>query len=114
MKVKIFGRSDFSGVKKVSLVEKRLLDSFLLSRLVGDTAHMKFKVKNNILSIETLYFSKRSIQNFLDKESAVFQQSLETLKQTVEFSGGELSFINKFNSKGEITQTSYVISLPRD
>lgn len=113
MKVKIFGRSDFSGIKDVSLLERKLLDSFLHSKLVAKTAHLKFKVKNNILQVEALYFSKRSVQNFLDKESLVFQQSLESLKQTVELNGGELSYTNKFNYRGEIIQTSYIISLPR-
>lgn len=113
VKVKIFGRTDLSGIKKPSFIEKRILDSFSLAKSVSNTAHIKFRIKNNILSIETLFFSKRSVQNFFDKESFAFQKSLESLKNNAEESGGELIFNNKFNHKGEITQTSYTVSLPR-
>jgi hypothetical protein len=112
MKVKIFGRSSLSGVREAKNIENKFLDSFGQLKLVTDSAHVKFKTKNNVLSVETLYFSKIAAQNFSRKEIFAFQKSIESLQKTVELNEGELVFNSKINHKGEITQTGYVISLP--
>jgi hypothetical protein len=112
MKVKIFGRSSLSGLKEAKNIENKFLDSFGQLKLVTDSAQVKFKRKNNILVVETLYFSKIAAQNYSRKEIFAFQKSIESLQKTVESNEGELVFNSKLNHKGEITQTSYVISLP--
>ncbi|MBY0415792.1 MAG: hypothetical protein K2Q18_16580, partial [Bdellovibrionales bacterium] len=115
IQLKVFGKLTSSEAKLIKGIQLPFLNSLYLSRAVANKSEVRFKTKkNNIVSIEVNYLSSRSIQNVmsLPKESA-FKESMEKLQIGIESIGGEFVISNRFNSFGELIQSSMLIHLPK-
>lgn len=112
MEIKFFGYMDFSGLSVIRKIEKPFLESIQYSKSLAPLAHVKFKTQKNVLKVETLFFSNRSILGFMEKEAEVLREKLENLQQAVSACGGELIYSNNFNTNGEIVNSNLTINLP--
>lgn len=112
--LKVFGNLSKNQSKLIELIQMPFLNAVYLSRGVSSRAQIKFRNKTHNVSIEVNYATSRSIQNvmMLPKEKGL-KESLETLQATVEAAGGEFVFSNRFNSIGELVQSSVILHLPK-
>lgn len=112
IQLKVFGQ--ISEAKLVDKIQLPFLNTIYLSRGVSNKAQVKFKNKGSNVSVEVNYATSRAIQNVmsLPKEKAL-KDGLESLQQIVEMNGGEFVFSNRFNSLGELVQSSFLLHLPK-
>lgn len=114
IQLRVFGSLTTAHVALVKKIQLPFLNSVYLSRAVSNNAQVKFKNKKNNVSIEVSFITSRSLQNVMDmpKEKA-FKESVEALQAAVESDGGEFVYSNRFNSLGELVQSSLVLHMPK-
>lgn len=114
IQLRVFGNLTTTHVSLVKKIQLPFLNSVYLSRAVSNNAQVKFKNKKNNVSIEVSFTTSRSLQNVMEmpKEKA-FKESVEALQTAVESDGGEFVYSNRFNSLGELVQSSLILHMPK-
>jgi hypothetical protein len=114
IQLRVFGNLTTTHVSLVKKIQLPFLNSVYLSRAVSNNAQVKFKNKKNNVSIEVSFTTSRSLQNVMEmpKEKA-FKESVEALQAAVESDGGEFVYSNRFNSLGELVQSSLILHMPK-
>lgn len=112
--LKVFGKLSSKEASYLSNIQLPFLNAIYLSRSVSNKANINFKNRSKNISIEVNYFTSRAIQNviLLPKEKNL-KESIDTLQDIVEKCGGEFVFSNRFNSFGELIQSSFSMHLPK-
>ncbi len=112
--LKVYGKLLAGDSKLVNKFQMSLLNTVNLSRGISNKAHIKFKTQADNLIVEVNFFSVRAIQTVtsIPKEK-LLKESLVTLQEVVESLGGEFVFTNRFDSMGELVQSSLLLQLPK-
>lgn len=113
LELKIFGQLGHKEVKIIEKVQLDLLSIVKQSRAISEKSHIKFKKNEGSVLVEVNYFTSRAIQNIISmpKEKSLNTNIIQ-LQEIVNKNGGEFTFMNKFNSFGDLVESGFSFSLP--